>query len=31
VVGGWPVIEVGTTGPVDTRSLVARIRAAARE
>jgi len=30
VAGGWPVLEVGTTGPVGIGSLAARIRAAAR-
>ena len=29
VAGGWPVIEVDTTGPVDVRPLAAAIRAAA--
>jgi hypothetical protein len=26
--GGWPVIEVDTSGPADAGSLAARIRAA---
>ena len=30
VAGGWPVLEVDTTGPVGIGSLAARIRAAAR-
>ena len=29
VAGGWPVIEIGTSGPVDVKSLIVRIRAAA--
>jgi hypothetical protein len=29
VAGGWPVIEVGTGGPVDVGPLVAAIRVAA--
>jgi hypothetical protein len=29
VAGGWPVIEVGTSGPTDLTSIIVRIRAAA--
>jgi hypothetical protein len=29
VAGGWPVIEVDTTGPVDAHDLAQRVRAAA--
>jgi predicted kinase len=28
VAGGWPVIEVSTTAPIDVKSLIVRIRAA---
>jgi hypothetical protein len=29
VAGGWPVIEVSTTGPIDVESLIVQIGAAA--
>jgi hypothetical protein len=29
VAGGWPVIEIDTSGPVEAASVIERIRAAA--